>query len=46
METFLGLLGVALFVVAILALSALVTLAVTKLTPARKRDEQQPQQTE
>jgi hypothetical protein len=42
METLLGLLGLALFVLAMLALSAGVTFAVVKLTPSRKRDADQP----
>jgi hypothetical protein len=41
METLLGLLGVALFVVAMLAISAAVTFAVVKLT-SRGRHKEQP----
>jgi hypothetical protein len=41
MDTLLGLLGVALFVVAIVALSAAVTYAVVRLTPSRDKKEQQ-----
>jgi hypothetical protein len=36
MNTVLGLFGIAVFIVALLALSALVTFAVVRLTPQRK----------
>jgi len=44
METFLGLLAVAAFVVAVIALSAAVTFVVVKLTPSRREKDKQPAQ--
>jgi hypothetical protein len=41
MDTLLGLFGVAVFVVAIVALSAGVTYAVVRLTPSRRGKEEQ-----
>ncbi len=38
MDTLLGLLGVAAFVVGVIALSAAVTFAVVKLTPAKRQE--------
>jgi hypothetical protein len=42
METFLGLLGLAAFIVAIVALAAGVTYAVVRLTPQRKDKAESP----
>ena len=44
METLLGLLGVAAFVVCVVGLSAAVTFAVVKLTPQRKEPAGEPTQ--
>ncbi len=43
METALGLLGIALFIVAVIGLAAAVTFTVVKLTPGRRPRKQEPE---